>query len=74
MRAFLSEENRQLFEARAQSSSVSEERREGCFRLFNKNNFSTLHVPILGQSLTTYGWFVEAPQVPAYFTNVLLPA
>ena len=73
MRCFLSERNRQHFEQRAAWSAVSEESREGYFRLFNKNGFRTTFVRIVDQTPNRYGWIVDVDEpVDPYFTHVLI--
>jgi hypothetical protein len=71
----LSDTNRWHFEQRAQWSALSEEPREGYFRLYNKNAGTTLHVKKVGQEPHEMVWLVEFDDVvPEYFKNVLVEA
>lgn len=52
---------------------MSEDARDGCFRLFNKNADETLHVRPVGQLPNAAVWIVECDAVPEYFKSVLMP-
>lgn len=73
-RYFLAEMDRIRFERRAQWSAVSEDPREGMFRLFNKNGWRTTFVRPVEQTPNRYGWIVEADApLDPYFQHVLQP-
>lgn len=72
-RYFLRELDRLRFEQRARWSFVSEAAKPGQLRLYNKNAFATLHLPIVEQCEDRYGWIVECESVPRYFRHVLQP-
>lgn len=69
----LSQQDRLLFEQRAQWSCLSEDQQDGSFRLFNKNANRTQHVKIVGQIPNAMYWVVETEAVDPYFKHVLLP-
>jgi hypothetical protein len=73
MKWFLSETDRQFFASRAASSAVAEPAREGHVALYNKNDWTTWHVPA-EKCQTYHGWIlVTDGVVPAYWRNVLQP-
>ncbi len=73
MRCRLSEFDRQLYERRARWTGLSEDRRDGHFRLYNKNAGTTLHVRVVDQVPNAAIWIVECDEVPEYFKFVLTP-
>lgn len=72
-RYFLTDFDRWHFENRARWSALSEEKRDGWHRLYNKNMSETCHVRIVGQVPNRMVWIVECEEVPPYFRNVLKP-
>lgn len=71
-RYFLGELDRIWLENRAQWSGLSGPRKDGYFRLFNKNAAETIYVKPIKQPATHYGWIVELDgERPEYFHNIL---
>jgi hypothetical protein len=68
---FLSETDRRFYYARANASFMSEPARPGHLALFNKNDWTTWHVPAR-QCEHLHGWELEADDVPAYWRRVLV--
>lgn len=71
MRFYLADKERVNYELRAQWSGLSEPLRLGHFRLFNRNDGTTLHVRIIEQVLNQAEWIVECDEVPGYFAILL---
>jgi hypothetical protein len=69
---FLAENDRVFFERRAASSAMAEDARPGCVALFNKNDWTTWHVPAI-QCPTHYGWILDVGDggVPEYWRGVV---
>ena len=72
MICYLTDQDRWTFEMRARWSAMSEPIKLGHLRLFNKNNWTTLHARIIGQVPHMAVWVVDVPEVPPYFRQVLL--
>ena len=70
-RYFLSDIDRQRFEMRARWSALSEDARDGEFRLYNKNGGETLFVRPVAQVPHEMTWIVECDDVPEYFRSIL---
>ena len=72
---FLAEQDRLLYECRAQWSFCSEPYRDGYFRLFNKNALRTTFVRNLGPCPNRHGYYVELEgECDPYFKNILQQA
>ena len=75
MRCLLADKDRIRFEMRARWSLVSEDIRDGWFRLYNKNAMTTTHVKPVDQVPNAAVWIVEADEpIDQYFQHVLTPA
>ena len=71
-RRLLHDRDRRFYDLRAEWSAQSEDRREGLFRLYNKNRSITTFVRPLGQLPNQMTWIVEADEpLDAYFESVL---
>jgi hypothetical protein len=71
MLRLLSEEDRWRYETAAQNSFLSGEPREGFFRLFNKNRWTTTYVKPVSQVPHKFLWVVECDVIDPYFEKVL---
>lgn len=73
-RYYLSDRDRRWLEQRGDWSFVSEDRKDGWFRLFNKNGGRTTFVRPVSQVDNAMIWVVEAEEpIDPYFVNVLTP-
>lgn len=70
---YLSQFQRLNLELRGDYSALSEPRKEGFFRLYNKNAAETLYVKPVSQVPNRAVWIVETESVPRYFIHVLTP-
>jgi hypothetical protein len=73
MPVFLSELDRLTYAARAASSAMAEPARPGHLALYNKNDWTTWHVPATRHP-RCHGWVldVEWDEIPPYWAGSLL--